>query len=54
LASTAVRPHSLCSHGLNSSGTGTTTLVATCAKALQVPKPPPVIDGQESLFEVGA
>jgi DNA modification methylase len=24
------------------------------AKALQVPKPPPVIDGQESLFEVGA
>lgn len=24
------------------------------AKALQVPKPPPIIDGQESLFEVGA
>ena len=31
-----------------------TTDPAERARALQVPKPPPVIDGQESLFEVGA
>lgn len=31
-----------------------TTDPSARAKALQVPKPPPVIDGQESLFEVGA